>query len=1228
MEGYYSIKDAANKLGVNAETLRRWDKAGKLKATRLSNNSYRWYSIEIINKIIKEGFQEEEVKRFPASIYSDKIIDFHSATVPNATYFTSIVHDIAVKVEHFTDCEIIDGPYDKNRDIVGYYKESGKKKLVYIQTKREKGIGEKKLKEELDGLYKHINEGKIKKPDKIIFALSIDLNSTQRDLVRNYCKQLFENTESIFWCAKELDQKVKSDNSILKRFILTGMIDTSGSYSDVEKDNDLKIINPKNTSKNPLINIDDNVSEHALLDEKIKRTAKHIELGEFEEAKEKLLELNGSTPNSGEFMQERSRILNNLGVCYKDSLPADLDKAINFFNQSLDINSEMWKATCNLVLSLVSRNKDGDFEKAWKTIEKLWKEKGPDDPLILAAYLRTFTAKNGEKKALVEALKIQANAKGKNEKKTINHPSFRYALSSLLIDDQKFEEAETLINKNINEDPEDIDALYLKALIKLNMAGKPEGHSHIDLLPVFSDYSIIEEASSLLKIVYVQALEKKRYDLLPEIYNNWNVCRLWLWRSRGIKLEKFSYPLDDKTKLEPSKILEIQDLLNSKDYQSAYEKLTEFGNGKTISIREKYHLSNIFLVNGSPEIAIKILQEIEDSNISLPSHFWLDKSICEVLLGNKSGAIQCGKKAKEIANNEDKEKQRISLSHNGALISRYEKEGDRLLETMLEFDEKFPELNAVKKLNINKKEDKQFIIDTQIDYRNWFDKTVKFYEENQLPAYTLEKPFKRTFIELWSGRGVGFPWEYTIPNLDFEKSLIDLLDNANGLVFDYMSLLTITKANLLSYLTRTKKKIYVHFSTFEKIQNELIQYENSSLRSLWDFLRNSNNIEFYYAKEDLEGDLIKLKGVLDDWILQSIQLAKNQKFIFVTDDLRLFKAVRNFGVETINSFAILKSFYNKEYFDKKSYSQALGSVADCVYTFISFTGDDLHEIVWLDDYELKRRSYHLINQIFLSGSDIISFIGVFIDFSVKLWSSGALSKDKIFWLKFLTNNIDSLVMKWSENHEPIDDVKQVFVDKFAELWTMSIQSGTLDDLKILNRNLDEIFSTLFLKKIKANIQNYLNLRIEQLLFIQNKELVLNELNKIDSGIAGIYQSIKLLQNAPMKDSARQITSCMREVIYQLLHKIAPDNEIKLEKWFQPNHDSKSGITHLDRFTLIKQKTKNKSVKKEIEEKSTEYIQLINNLSRTIHSHGDIVNVEAAKDIYKANNLIKLIIKSF
>jgi excisionase family DNA binding protein len=40
-----TIKTAAEILGVSVETLRNWDKAGKLKARRNKNNRYRLYNI-------------------------------------------------------------------------------------------------------------------------------------------------------------------------------------------------------------------------------------------------------------------------------------------------------------------------------------------------------------------------------------------------------------------------------------------------------------------------------------------------------------------------------------------------------------------------------------------------------------------------------------------------------------------------------------------------------------------------------------------------------------------------------------------------------------------------------------------------------------------------------------------------------------------------------------------------------------------------------------------------------------------------------------------------------------------------------------------------------------------------------------------------------------------------------------------------------------------------------
>ncbi len=46
------IKEAAEILGVNPETLRRWDNEGRLKAVRMGKRGDRRYKMEDLQKII------------------------------------------------------------------------------------------------------------------------------------------------------------------------------------------------------------------------------------------------------------------------------------------------------------------------------------------------------------------------------------------------------------------------------------------------------------------------------------------------------------------------------------------------------------------------------------------------------------------------------------------------------------------------------------------------------------------------------------------------------------------------------------------------------------------------------------------------------------------------------------------------------------------------------------------------------------------------------------------------------------------------------------------------------------------------------------------------------------------------------------------------------------------------------------------------------------------------
>lgn len=53
-EIYFSIKEAAEILGVSPLTLRNWDKSGKFQASRHPMNNYRVYRLSALEDIIRD----------------------------------------------------------------------------------------------------------------------------------------------------------------------------------------------------------------------------------------------------------------------------------------------------------------------------------------------------------------------------------------------------------------------------------------------------------------------------------------------------------------------------------------------------------------------------------------------------------------------------------------------------------------------------------------------------------------------------------------------------------------------------------------------------------------------------------------------------------------------------------------------------------------------------------------------------------------------------------------------------------------------------------------------------------------------------------------------------------------------------------------------------------------------------------------------------------------------
>lgn len=67
---FFTIKEAAKFLGVSTLTLRNWDKAGKLPASRHPINNYRIYTITDLEKFLTQ-FKQKTRKKIPVILIKD-----------------------------------------------------------------------------------------------------------------------------------------------------------------------------------------------------------------------------------------------------------------------------------------------------------------------------------------------------------------------------------------------------------------------------------------------------------------------------------------------------------------------------------------------------------------------------------------------------------------------------------------------------------------------------------------------------------------------------------------------------------------------------------------------------------------------------------------------------------------------------------------------------------------------------------------------------------------------------------------------------------------------------------------------------------------------------------------------------------------------------------------------------------------------------------------------------
>ena len=121
---YLSSKTVSKKLGVTAQTLRNWDREGKLKPAYVKSNGYRYYSLDDILSFTQERKTKKELKVIGyARVSSKKQSDDLTRQVENLN---------KILKEKYTDFEIIS---DIGSGI--NYTNPGLKKLIELINKKE-----------------------------------------------------------------------------------------------------------------------------------------------------------------------------------------------------------------------------------------------------------------------------------------------------------------------------------------------------------------------------------------------------------------------------------------------------------------------------------------------------------------------------------------------------------------------------------------------------------------------------------------------------------------------------------------------------------------------------------------------------------------------------------------------------------------------------------------------------------------------------------------------------------------------------------------------------------------------------------------------------------------------------------------------------------------------------------------------------------------------------------
>jgi len=920
------------------------------------------------------------------------------------------------------------------------------------------------------------------KSDKIICIFSQIYQSSRKTLseiesefVQEFCEikpiknqSNEEFARKLFFCIKQ------AFNAVLQTKILEGKI-VALEYKGEERQKELR--DGQNRIEKILVDVASEVKSPEgyifskvpveYIDEEFKEIIELLGKNEIEEAKTKLLAVIGILENKP---QENKKLLSRayhlLAITYNKNkgVGGNFDIAKHYAKRSLEFDPLNNKIKGTLASIYINKHGKENFEKSFSIAAPLWEQAEQNNPQFLEVYLwgLFFT------KSVVDTIAFFESSK-KAQDLTEQNDLLSNLIARFYIVNNNPRKSLQYINNSIRLDLQNPDHYAIKASAYREIS-RAEDHlfSDFEVCPKLKKYDCIEKALEYYQKALALCHENTDPTLIEQIKKEIYTCSSLLNRSNEKEFQQIRFSINSSQLPENEQhtleFLDFVNELNARHFSSASQKLLSLKVWDEFSYETKNKFGLIFLSRGSPEEAKKILKSLKSEAESKKDiRFWINMSIIETLLNNKTGMLQYLEKAKDASKGSSEWEERV-LSHNYTMIQRYQdsgKEIDRMFASIQEYDKKFPERKILKAIpgNENDENPPQEIID---EFKRAFERDQnikKICTEHQVPIYILADVTHLNYAKMLNKlTDPGFHIRYHPPDQATQQEMKDNYNSGEVVIFDYFSLVNLSKMDLLGELERIRSKLLISKSLFEKIQSDLISYEDPNLRKLWNYLRNSNIISIVDIDAD-PSDYQEISKHFDKWVIDSIKLLSiSGTSVLLSDDFNLIRLFKEFKVRGTTTFFFLSYLLENKFVDSKTYGVAIGVLAERMYIILPFDGEDLYHIVMDDECKIQLRSFHLINHITIPEVRPSIYTQQFEYFIDKLWRSGSLFEDKINWLSLITER-----MIFAINQR--QDISQTFeVDMLLydlkKIWGKIVSLCKQSDLTIL----EERCTTLFEKE--------------------------------------------------------------------------------------------------------------------------------------------------------------------